>query len=43
MFDLFRPLENEKQKRCKFGGTKVREEELREYFINPKIEYEAFD
>ena len=29
--------------KCKFGGTKVcKADEVRECFINPKFEYEAF-
>ena len=53
MFNLFRLLENgtlkifsvqeRRKSRHKFGGTKVcKAEEVRKYFVNPKIEIEAF-
>ena len=53
MFNLFRLLENEtlkifsirerRKSRHKFGGTKVcKVEEIRKYFVNPKIEIEVF-
>ena len=53
MFNLFRLMENETLKifsirerhksRHKFGGTEVcKAEEVRKYFVNPKIEIEVF-
>ena len=36
-------MRKRRKRKCKFGGTKVSEEdEVREYFINPKTENEAF-
>ena len=53
VFNLFRPLKNEtlemfstrerRRRKYKFGGTKVyKVEEVRKYFVNSKIENEAF-
>ena len=53
MFNLFRQLENETlemisiqerlKSKHKFGGTKVcKAEEVRKFFVNPKIENEIF-
>ena len=53
MFNLFRLLENEtlemfstrerRRSKHKFSGTKVcKAEEVREYFVNSKIENEVF-
>ena len=52
-FNLFRLLDNEtlemfskrerRKRKHKFGGTKVfKAEKVRKYFVNPKIENEAF-
>ena len=54
MFNLFRLLENKtlkifsirerRESRHRFGGTEVcKAEEVRKYFVNPKIEIEVFN